>query len=167
MRSFPPSSTPKNREEALGNIYTRFSPRDAKWFTRLFLKNYQPVILDQQLVYRHYHPRLPLILKVRDDFVDAGRILANHKRERTVTERDEFAKHLQPKLGVKVGRQHWIKGRSLKQCLQIGYGRMSCEEKYDGEYCQIHIDLTKGYDCIQIFSKSGKDSTKDRKALHE
>ncbi|KAK3955359.1 ATP dependent DNA ligase [Pseudoneurospora amorphoporcata] len=167
VRSSPPSSTPVTREKALGDIYTRFSPRDAKWFTRLFLKNYQPVILDQQLVYRNYHPRLPLMLKVRDDFVDAGRILASHKRERTVTGRDEFAKHLQPKLGVKVGRQHWIKGRSLQQCLQMGYGRMSCEEKYDGEYCQVHIDLSKGYDCIQIFSKSGKDSTRDRRALHE
>ncbi|KAK1778219.1 LOW QUALITY PROTEIN: ATP dependent DNA ligase [Copromyces sp. CBS 386.78] len=167
VRSSPPSSTPVTREKALGDIYTRFSPRDAKWFTRLFLKNYQPVILDQQLVYRNYHPRLPLMLKVRDDFVDAGRILASYKRERTVTGRDEFAKHLQPKLGVKVGRQHWIKGRSLKQCLQMGYGRMSCEEKYDGEYCQVHIDLSKGYDCIQIFSKSGKDSTRDRRALHE
>ncbi|KAK3403114.1 hypothetical protein B0T20DRAFT_388774 [Sordaria brevicollis] len=167
VRSSPPSSTPASRQKALEDIYKKFSPRDAKWFTRLFLKNFQPVVLDQQLVYREYHSRLPLILKVRDDFVDAGRILASHKRERTVTGRDDFAKHLKPKLGVKVGRQHWIKGRNLKQCLRICDGRMSCEEKYDGEYCQIHIDLSKGYDCIQIFSKSGKDSTEDRIALHD
>lgn len=44
---------------------------------------------------------------------------------------------------------------------------MSCEEKLDGEYCQIHIDLSKGRDCIQIFSKSGKDSTMDRIGLHD
>lgn len=44
---------------------------------------------------------------------------------------------------------------------------MSCEEKLDGEYCQIHIDLSKGRDCIQIFSKSGKDSTMDRTGLHD
>nr|CAB88640.1 conserved hypothetical protein [Neurospora crassa] len=167
VRSSAPSSTPLSREKALGDIYTRFSPRDAKWFTRLFLKNYRPVILDPQLVYRNYHPRLPLIVKVRDDFVDAGRILASHRQERTVTGRDEFAKHLKPRLGVKVGRQPWFQARSIKHCLQMDYGRMSCEEKYDGEYCQVHIDLSKGYDCIQIFSKSGKDSTPDRKALHE
>jgi DNA ligase 4 len=40
------------------------------------------------------------------------------------------------------------------------------ERKYDGEYCQVHIDLSKGMDCIQIFSKSGKDSTVDRIGLH-
>jgi DNA ligase-4 len=45
--------------------------------------------------------------------------------------------------------------------------RMSLERKYDGEYCQIHIDITKGQDCIQIFSKSGKDSTIDRAGIHD
>lgn len=44
---------------------------------------------------------------------------------------------------------------------------MSLERKYDGEYCQIHIDITKGQDCIQIFSKSGKDSTLDRAGIHD
>jgi DNA ligase-4 len=48
----------------------------------------------------------------------------------------------------------------------MGKGFMSVENKIDGEYCQIHIDLSKGSDCIQIFSKSGKDSTQDKKNLH-
>lgn len=39
--------------------------------------------------------------------------------------------------------------------------------KLDGEYCQIHIDLSKGKDCTQIFSKGGKDSTRDRSKLHD
>jgi DNA ligase 4 len=37
---------------------------------------------------------------------------------------------------------------------------------YDGEYCQIHIDLSRASDSIKIFSKSGKDSTIDRIGLH-
>jgi DNA ligase-4 len=43
---------------------------------------------------------------------------------------------------------------------------MSVERKYDGEYCQIHIDLSKDNDPIRIFSKSGRDSTDDRIGLH-
>ena len=31
---------------------------------------------------------------------------------------------------------------------------------------QVHIDLSKGMRRIQIFSKSGKDSTSDREGLH-
>ncbi|KOS19671.1 DNA ligase 4 [Escovopsis weberi] len=37
----------------------------------------------------------------------------------------------------------------------------------DGEYCQIHIDISKGKEGFQIFSKGGKDSTEDRRALQE
>jgi DNA ligase-4 len=43
---------------------------------------------------------------------------------------------------------------------------MSVERKYDGEYCQIHINLSRASDSIKIFSKSGKDSTIDRIGLH-
>ena len=43
---------------------------------------------------------------------------------------------------------------------------MSVRRKYDGEYCQIHIDLNKVRDSVKIFSKSGKDSTSDRIGLH-
>ncbi|KAK3327726.1 hypothetical protein B0T19DRAFT_422616 [Cercophora scortea] len=154
------------RELDLGNLFKRLSARDAKWLTRLVLKNFEPVVLDPHTVYRNYHPLLPLMLKVQDDLVVAGRFLALQRREQTVTGGAGLKEFLKPTLGIKVGRQPWIKGRSIKHCLDMSRGRMSVEDKIDGEYCQIHIDLSKGPDCIQIFSKSGKDSTQDRAALH-
>lgn len=154
-------------EADLGDIYKRLSGRDAKWLTRLILKNFEPVIYEPQIIYRSYHPFLPAIIKVQDDLAVAGRVLADIRRNRTVTGKNDLAEFLKPALGVKIGRQPWIKGRSIKHCLDMSHGRMSCEEKMDGEYCQIHIDLSKGRNCIQIFSKSGKDSTVDRIALHE
>ncbi|EAQ90537.1 hypothetical protein CHGG_02472 [Chaetomium globosum CBS 148.51] len=158
---------PADQELSLGELYRRLSARDAKWLTRLLLKNYEPVVLDQRVVCAGYHPLLPTILKVQDDLAVAGRILDTLKLDRTVTGKSELAEYLKPTLGVKIGRQMWMKGRSIKHCLSMVQGRVSCEEKMDGEYCQIHIDLSKGRDCIQIFSKSGKDSTRDRMALHD
>ncbi len=114
---------------------------------------------------------LPHILRVQDDFEAAGAIIQRYARENGVVagplDRANLIQTLVPKLGVKVGRQTWLKARSLKHCLTMGHGSMSCEEKIDGEYCQIHIDLAQGKDCIQIYSKSGKDSTRDRQGLHE
>ncbi|KAH8800850.1 hypothetical protein F5884DRAFT_838055 [Xylogone sp. PMI_703] len=73
---------------------------------------------------------------------------------------------LRPQVGVMIGRPIHEKARSIKHCCQLaGQRRMSVERKYDGEYCQIHIDLSKA-NYIQIFSKSGKDSTSDRRGLH-
>lgn len=43
---------------------------------------------------------------------------------------------------------------------------MSVERKYDGEYCQIYINLNKSGAGIKIFSESGRDSTSDRMGIH-
>jgi DNA ligase-4 len=115
---------------------------------------------------------LPLILKVQEDFATAiqtlqtakGKLLPNSLK--SSPSRNRILDGLKPKLGVKVGRQDWFKGRSIKHCLDMGRGRMSIEQKLDGEYCQIHIDVTGAKPRVQIFSKSGKDSTEDRQKLH-
>jgi DNA ligase 4 len=74
---------------------------------------------------------------------------------------------LVPHIGVMITRPAHEKARGIKHCCQLaGWRRMSVERKYDGEYCQVHIDLGKSRDCIKIFSKSGKDSTNDRIGLH-
>ncbi|KAI0592842.1 hypothetical protein F4775DRAFT_599219 [Biscogniauxia sp. FL1348] len=155
----------KQANEALVNIYRRLSARDAKWFTRLVLKSYEPIALSHYAVFHSYHPLLPQLLKVRDDFTVATAFL--QLINESPDDQTAIASMLKPKLGMKVGRQPWFKARSIQHCLKMGRGRdISCEQKIDGEYCQIHIDRSKGFDCIQIFSKSGKDSTMDRESLH-
>lgn len=167
------SLNPEKTQETLEDMYMWLTARDAKWLTRLILKSYEPVVIEPEVVYRAYHPLLPSVMHVHDHFSLAGPTLKRLNQESKVAQsplvdNKALMQHLVPALGFKVGRQTWHKGRSIKHCLQMGYGRMTCEEKLDGEYCQIHIDLSKGArNCIQIFSKSGKDSTQDRKALHE
>lgn len=159
----------------------RLSPLEAKWLTRLVLKDFRVIDVDESVIYRAYHGLLPRILRVRDNIPAAANVLRDILRE----EREDQARrgqgpgkparwdtevvlrHLRPTLGTKVGRPFWRKARSIKHCLDMGHGFMSVEKKIDGEYCQIHVDLSKGRDCIQIFSKSGKDSTKDRIRVHE
>ncbi|KAF0638432.1 hypothetical protein FPSE5266_02778 [Fusarium pseudograminearum] len=141
IRASQASMTPTNRTD-VELMYRRLSAVEAKWFTR-----------------------------VQDDFATAitttqtlrRRLLPNPGQQ---TPREQIMGTVKPQLGIKIGRQPWIKGRSIKHCLDMGHGSMSVEEKIDGEYCQIHIDPSKGDRCIQIFSKSGKDSTEDRVALH-
>ncbi|KAH8652404.1 hypothetical protein BX600DRAFT_472501 [Xylariales sp. PMI_506] len=159
-------SFPASTNQELGHFYQRLSARDAKWFTRLVLKNYEPVVLQENTILRNYHALLPQILKVRGDLLGATQFLQNaHLESYNFV---DIAAALKPTLGIKVGRQTWLKGRSIKHCMDMGGQRqISCEQKLDGEYCQIHIDLRKAFNPIQIFSKSGKDSTQDRKGLHQ
>lgn len=150
----------------LSGIYTRLKAKEAKWLTRLILKNYSPVIIPEYVVYRSYHGMLPVLLKVQSTFPAALALLREWKNVR-VHAGNKFS--IMPRIGTKVGRQPFLKARSIKNCVDLARNRcMSVQKKYDGEYCQIHIDMSRPpAQRIQIFSKSGKDSTTDRAKVHE
>ncbi|KFA71394.1 hypothetical protein S40288_09426 [Stachybotrys chartarum IBT 40288] len=171
IRASSNTLTSRNRGD-LEALYRRLSPVEAKWFTRLILKDFRPVIFDPSQIYRSCDPLLPLVLNIMDDYYEAVRVVQAARTRLLpsarghVLSRQHLLTRVKPKIGVKVGRQYWHKARSIKHCLEMGHGRMSVEQKVDGEYCQIHIDISNRNGPIQIFSKSGKDSTTDREAVH-
>ncbi|KAK2796790.1 hypothetical protein FQN51_009014 [Onygenales sp. PD_10] len=163
-------------DEALGPIFRRLPSRDAKWFTRIILKDITPVELPASLILRSFHFLLPDLLLLQDSFPAAVGLLSREPiRQFPSRPQPEYAKllsslassHMSLSIGVKVGRPDFYKARGIKHCCRMaGKRSMSVERKYDGEYCQIHIDLSKQHNSIQIFSKSGKDSTVDRRGVH-
>ncbi|KAH7318466.1 hypothetical protein B0I35DRAFT_243254 [Stachybotrys elegans] len=170
IRASQTTLTSGNRRQLEG-LYRVLTPKEAKWFTRLVLKDYRPVVFDPQLIYRLCDPLLPSVMNIQQDFTAAIQLVQAVRERllshagRTAVSRQDILRTIKPKIGIKVGRQHWFKARSIKHCLDMGSGRMSVESKLDGEYCQIHVDPSKGAGAIQIFSKSGKDSTEDRHAV--
>ena len=164
-------------DDALAPIFRRLSSRDAKWLTRLILKDYSPVEVPEKLVLRKFHFMMPTLLTFQDSMEAALRMLsrepiasfpANPSPDYAEYLMRNVMAHLPPQLGVKIGRPDFHKARGLKHCCTLARKRMmSLEKKYDGEYCQIHVDLSRGNNCIQIFSKSGKDSTQDRIGVHQ
>lgn len=160
-------------QQILTHILLRIHSRDKKWFIRLFLKDYGRVVLDEQLVLGEFHFLLPPLLKFQNDFTAAMMLLREplaryHAKPDPLSQKlmlEQAALHLKPKVDVKIGRPTWYKARSMQNCLQmVGDATWVIERKYDGEFCEIHVDLTKE-DRIQIFSKNGKDATRDRKDL--
>lgn len=161
----------------LENIYRRLQSREGKWFTRLILKDFSCVELPENLIYACIDPRLRVAMQMYHDFESAIFELRSLPASQMIdpasggfTQQCVNDAHLlPPKIGIKLGPPKWIKAKGgVKHAVSIIDGRtMSVERKHDGEYCQIHIDLSKGEDCIQIFSKSGKDSTEDRKGVHQ
>lgn len=163
-----------DKSEALRCIYLRLQSREAKWFTRMILKEYGSLDLKEGMVLSVLDSRLPAMVKVQDRFESAVQSLRTSGISRPqaagkAAQEDKRASAIpMPSIGIKVGRVEYLKGRSINHAIQMIRGRtMSVERKYDGEYCQVHIDLSKGEQCIQIFSKTGKDSTKDKVGLHK
>ncbi len=171
VRGSKENEDPKEVDRVLERMYRRMQSREAKWFTRILIKDLAPLKLPLPMVLGCIHPDLLQYIKVYDTFEAAVSMLRGRGVPSTLPEGQRDSKPvgiLTPKVGVKLGRSRYTVARSVKHAVgMISHQRMSVERKYDGEYCQIHIDLTAEENWIKIFSKSGKDSTVDRTGVHE
>jgi DNA ligase 4 len=174
-----PRSSSKSKDQLIGDIFKRLSPEEGKWLVRLILKDFSPVTINETLLLKSFHFLLPDLLRFQNDFAAAIRLLKNRTfrdypaqpdRRSIPLHRRAAASELKPVVGVKVGRPEFKKARGVDQCFKwVGAEKWVLERKYDGEYCEVHVDLQRSANplkCIQTFSKSGKDSTADLKALH-
>ena len=166
IASYTCFSGQKVRQE-LGSIYGGLSPRHSKWFTRIILKNLAPIELPLRVVLANIHILLPIAYKVRHSFAGAISTISDPSNA-CGTPRSLRVNEILPELGIMVGVPVFLRGHSLNYVVDVADGRrMGLERKYDGEYCQIHVQRKDtGYE-IQIFSKSGKDSTMDRIGIHK
>ncbi|KIW13493.1 hypothetical protein PV08_08681 [Exophiala spinifera] len=170
IRNYKNSQT---QGDILAPIVRRLKSSEAKWLVRMVLKRYTPVQLPERTVLRSFHFLLPHIMAVRNSIESAVDVLTLKELQgipANPSPADESwilrlcAHYIIPGLGAMITRTSFVKARTIKHCCNEARNRtMSVERKYDGEYCQVHIDLTKEVSSqIQIFSKSGKDSTRDR-----
>lgn len=159
----------------LKDILVRLESWEAKWFVRLILRDHCTVGLEENFVLERYHFLLPELLMFQNDFDAVFKMLRSELScyppvpEPTKQQymRLEAAQKLRAIVGIKVGRPTFHKAWSLKHCIQlVGQRAWAAEVKYDGEYCEIHIDLDRAPNHIQIYSKNGKDATADRRPLH-
>ncbi|KAH7109337.1 hypothetical protein EDB81DRAFT_769177 [Dactylonectria macrodidyma] len=163
-------------DEGLSIVFRVLQSSETKWMIRIISKNYSPARVPETLVMSRFHFLLPDLLRFQNSIPAAVGLLGSptiwhmpiQPAVDTCDELKEVAsRELEPQAGIMTARATHEKARSIRHCCQLaGLRRMSVERKYDGEYCQIHIDLNKSGAAIKIFSKSGRDSTSDRMGIH-
>ena len=178
-RSRLPPRSCEARDNVVGNIFKRLNPTEGKWLVRIMLKDLSPVRVNEVLVLKSFHFLLPDLLRFQDNFDAVVSLLKgplqsypeNPDPRSQDLFRQQASELLKPVVGVKVGRPAFNKARSIDRCMKmLGGEQWVLERKYDGEYCEVHVDLSRSpqaSECIVIFSKSGKNSTADRKGLHQ
>lgn len=65
VRDLAKSCDAEDPIESLGNIYGRLQAREAKWLTRLILKNYGPIKIPEVLDFGAVHSSLPAVFNTR------------------------------------------------------------------------------------------------------
>ncbi|KAL6706353.1 hypothetical protein ACN47E_005643 [Coniothyrium glycines] len=165
-----------NIDAALKEIFIRLESWEAKWMVRLILRDYCTINLEERFVLQQYHFLMPELLMFQNDFEAVFDMLKGDLRKYPAVPtpsqecgmRTEASRELKAVVGVKVGRPTFHKAWSLKHCFQlVGKRAWAAEVKYDGEYCEVHIDLDSAIQKVKIFSKNGKDSTADRQMLQK
>ncbi|EXJ60826.1 hypothetical protein A1O7_04979 [Cladophialophora yegresii CBS 114405] len=167
----------EEKASLLKRIFWRLHSSEAKWLVRMILKTYNPVEIPDHVVLSCFHFLLPQIIHFRNSLADAIEVLQTpelssiphdppeHLRRQY---RQECARHVRPRLGIPLQRQEFVQARGIGSCSRTANQRtMSVERKYDGWYVQVHIDVSKDTDRIQIFSKRSKDLTRATWRLHD
>ena len=166
-------TTTKNNDEALRNLFTFLRPSQGGILVKLLL-NDLGVELNHYEVLRHFNAVLPAVYKVTRSFSAVAKFLLEPEIRSIMNAYVKLRKSpayrsWRPVHDTFVDRSYTKQGSTPQEIMKhADKRRMFLERKSDGEYCQIHIDLSKGdNDYFVIFSKSGKRSTDDKKQIHE
>ncbi|KAF9473357.1 hypothetical protein BDN70DRAFT_885925 [Pholiota conissans] len=174
----------RSRAEITRALFRTLAPEDAAILTQIVLKDLKPLLYP--LSEFHYTIALTrfntaavkMLTKehAMDVWDPTHRFLRFYRVRATLDEAAAFADlpertstNIQPTLGSPIAVPKSEKGLSCTHALDFLYGSDTvwAETKYDGERAQIHVEiLPDGSSHITIFSKSKRDSTQDRHAVH-
>ncbi|KAF8159724.1 hypothetical protein B0H34DRAFT_704613 [Crassisporium funariophilum] len=179
-----PKGKSRTRATILRNLFRPLSPDDASILTQIILKDLTPLLYP--LTEFHYSTALidfntaSIKVLVKEHAMDAwdpsGSMRRFYRMRSDTDEAAAFAdepsnskRKISPKLGSFITIPKSEKGQGCIKAL--GFFKdcdiVWAETKYDGERAQIHVEMrADGSPHITIFSKSKRDSTYDRHAIH-
>ncbi|KAI5825154.1 DNA ligase/mRNA capping enzyme [Schizophyllum commune Tattone D] len=177
-----PRDMRRTRQEILSALFRRLNPSDAGILAQIILKDLVPLLYPVRLSgygeeLRDYNTKSVKRLRVEDAmgvWDPSGhlrRLYRTHSDIRYATEAFERGEEeYKPQVGTRIKIPKSLKLQGIKNAFNtfsIRSSRVWVETKYDGERAQIHVQVeTDGTSTITIFSKSGRNSTFDRIAVH-
>lgn len=175
--------SPRSKTTILRALYDSLPATDAAYLTQIILKDLRPLLYpppatSTSRILLDYNTRSKQILTMEQFMVlwDPSKMLLQMYKVRARL--DEAAMGFEaggilvqarPRCGVPIEVPKSAKGRCPQHALELldSCDRIWAETKYDGERAQIHVSYSSdGEMNISIFSKSKRDSTLDRVAVH-
>ncbi|KAJ3498941.1 hypothetical protein NMY22_g19553 [Coprinellus aureogranulatus] len=164
----------RTQTDIIRDLYRDMSPEDASYLTQIILRDLRPLLYPLPSMHPtaaliHFNTRA--VSKLNKVEVLRAWDFSMLKAYRVQADFDRAAGGLasEPELGVVIQIPKSQKGQSCKHSLDFfrSCRRVWAETKYDGERAQIHVTMQSGQPRIKIFSKSKRDSTLDRKGVHD
>ncbi|KDR65743.1 hypothetical protein GALMADRAFT_148452 [Galerina marginata CBS 339.88] len=184
VRSKYPQERSRSRADIIRCLFRPLSPEDAAALSQIILKDLKPLMYP--LTEFHYTTALTKfnsesVKMLRIDHAmnawDHSKTFSGFYRMRAsldaaaayADEPSNSRCDIEPAMNVPVAIPKSEKGQGCQHALDFlqGSSRVWAETKYDGERAQIHVEIRADNSSrITIFSKSKRDSTHDRHAVH-
>ncbi|KAK7679443.1 hypothetical protein QCA50_017497 [Cerrena zonata] len=174
---------PRPRRVILQELYCDLSPQAGAVVTQIILRDLRPLLYP--LEETHYSASLlqyntkSITMVTPWDFLKSwdrsGRLLQAYKLHGSLEAATEYLDNpeleLVPQIGLPITIPKCLKGQGCVQSLNLlrNSRKVWAETKYDGERAQIHVEVVNDHTLdsrITIFSKSKRESTLDRIAIH-
>ncbi|KIL69500.1 hypothetical protein M378DRAFT_69647 [Amanita muscaria Koide BX008] len=176
--------SPRSRPIILRHLYSALTPADASFVTQIILKDLRPLIYPLPTRHatsalRNYNASSHKPLRIEDAmrvWDPSNCLLKSYRLTSTIGDLNEFyeegvdAGQGRPRIGAFIEIPKSRKGRGCLDALSYlrRSNRVWAETKYDGERAQIHVEILSDVEeNVTIFSKSKRDSTQDRKVIHD
>ncbi|KAJ4000921.1 hypothetical protein F5050DRAFT_1561801, partial [Lentinula boryana] len=168
------------RKDILKSLYRQMIPWEAAVLTQIILKDLRGLLYplletDPTAALKDYNTRAVKVMTKENAMFAWDPSNKMNRSYRARWDMDAAAKAFEsgnevgPRLGTQIGVPKSQKGRSCKHALSFfsESSQVWAETKYDGERAQIHVQVIPSQKPrITIFSKSKRDSTGDRRAIH-
>ncbi|KAH6916220.1 hypothetical protein BKA70DRAFT_1216449 [Coprinopsis sp. MPI-PUGE-AT-0042] len=177
--------TLKPRADILKALFRHARPEDAAFLVQIILKDLRPLLypIESNMSYaaalRYFNTKAVTMLSKEDVMrawdssgvmLKASRVFSDMDRACEIYQLPVCQRpKLLPVMGTMIEIPMSGKAQKCRQALEFlkGSDAVWAEIKYDGERAQIHVEVqTKGPPKITIYSKSKRDSTRDRMAVH-
>ncbi|KAF8817586.1 hypothetical protein BYT27DRAFT_7227272 [Phlegmacium glaucopus] len=179
----------KNRTETrttiLRTLFRPLCPHDASVLTQIILKDLRPLLyplteFHYTAALTHFNSasvRMLTLQHAMSAWDPSGSLLRFYRVQPCVDEAAAFSdqpspikSEILPKVASPIAIPRSEKGLGCPEALELlrGSERVWAETKYDGERAQIHVEVRSDNSShITIYSKSKRDSTQDRRAVHD
>ncbi|KAK0188852.1 hypothetical protein F5146DRAFT_1140422 [Armillaria mellea] len=168
----------RRRSHIIREVYSTLSAVDASFFTQIILKDLRPLLYSSNS--RHYTDALKNYTSTSIHALTKEDAMKVWDPTKSMLRSYSYAATLEDAAaafenGVTISAPRLVqipkslKGQGCSHALSLLRSAkiVWVETKYDGERAQIHVDvLLSGVPNITIFSKSKRDSTHDRAAIH-
>ncbi|KIY70275.1 hypothetical protein CYLTODRAFT_371177 [Cylindrobasidium torrendii FP15055 ss-10] len=175
--------TKVQRKHLMRNMYNKLNPDAAAYLTEIILKDLSYILYrvpegtHWEDALEKYNTRSFYVLTIYDAMSawdPSGRLWRLYKCRANLTAAcnawEAGVQATSPQLHVPIAIPKSVKGLSLQYAMSRfnqAESTVWAEVKYDGERAQIHVEcVPNGQPKITIYSKSHRDSTKDRQYVH-